>query len=193
MAIKKRQTKAATAPKPAPQKTAPQKTAAQAEFDRHKARAAAQPAPNAGPGIGFQPYNMPPQTPMGAAPWGMQATVVPWPPMPTMTAPMAGQYPQQSGAPMQPGSMGDRLGSTLRLGLDLLNAGLAGGVRALGGLTELSQSVGGWAYGGHHPQGGHHHCHGECSCCHSYYDCCDVMNHHHGCGCGCEPSVGSCC
>ncbi len=188
MAIKKRQTKAATAPKPAPQKTA-----AQAEFDRHKARAAAaQPAPNAGPGIGFQAYNMPPQTSMGAAPWGMQATVVPWPPTPTMTAPMAGQYPQQGGAPMQPGSMGDRLGSTLRLGLDLLNAGLAGGVRALGGLTELSQSVGGWAYGGHHPQGGHH-CHGECNCCHSYYDCCDVMNHHHGCGCGCEPSVGSCC
>jgi hypothetical protein len=85
-------------------------------------------------------------------------------------------------APMSPaggfgeGSLTHGLGSTLRLGVDVLNAALAGGVRFLNGMT-------GAAYG----EQDHAGCGCGCGCgdsC-SGSDCC-------GCEC-CEPGVGTCC
>jgi hypothetical protein len=75
------------------------------------------------------------------------------------------------------GSLTDRLGTTIRLGVDLLNAVLASGASALGGGTSAH-------WGGH-----------GCGCgCergdHCGYDCCEVMAGEccrpgvHGCGCG---------
>jgi len=73
------------------------------------------------------------------------------------------------------GSLTTRLGSTLRLGVDVLNAALAGGVRFLNGVS-------GAAYGEYGAEGG---CGCGCAdnCCGS--DCC-------GCEC-CQPGVGNCC
>jgi hypothetical protein len=76
--------------------------------------------------------------------------------------------------------LGDRLGTTLRLGIDVINMALAGSLRMLGGA----------GYGGHEQDcgcqcgcGGHtrqESCCGD-DCCGSYErDCC-------------TPSVGSCC
>lgn len=76
------------------------------------------------------------------------------------------------------GSLTERLGATVRLGVDLLNAALASGASALGGgigPQRWGEPWGGCGCGG-----------GSCG-----YDCCDVMGSKccrpgvHGCGCGC--------
>jgi hypothetical protein len=74
---------------------------------------------------------------------------------------------------MGTGSLTASLGSTLRLGVDVLNAALAGGVRFLNGVSDA-------AYGERE------HC--DCGGCNDDpcgSDCCD-------CEC-CHPSVGNCC
>lgn len=76
------------------------------------------------------------------------------------------------------GSLTTRLGSTLRLGVDVLNAVLAGGVHFLNGVS-------GAAYG---EQGYHQSCGCGDDCCGN--DCCG--NDCCGCEC-CQPGVGSCC
>jgi hypothetical protein len=90
-------------------------------------------------------------------------------------------YPHVSQGPVPPhplGSLTERLGATLRLGVDLLNATLASGARALGGGMMPSQADDAW--------GGH-----GCGCDPCGYDCCGVMAAEccrpgvHGCGCGC--------
>ncbi len=81
------------------------------------------------------------------------------------------------------------LGSTIRLGFDVINAALASSVRLLNGIS-------GAAYGGYGEQGHMHSgcgCHSGCDC--GGHDCCS----HDCCGydcCGCEccnPGVGTCC
>ncbi len=101
---------------------------------------------------------------------------------PSMTALPAGYPYAPSGMrgvhPM--GSLTERLGATVRLGVDLLNAALASGASALTGLTA-APGVMGWAERG---------CGGGCSCGGGYgcgYDCCEAM----GCGC-CRPGVSAC-
>lgn len=86
--------------------------------------------------------------------------------------------PQSAESPHPSGSLSERLGATLRLGVDLLNAALASGAHALGGGMA--------GYG----QWDAHGC--ECSCCNPCgYDCCAVMGQEccrpgaHGCGCCC--------
>lgn len=71
----------------------------------------------------------------------------------------------------------DGVGSTIRLGVEVLNAALSSSIVML-------NAAGGWgreSYGYADPGG----CGGGCG-----YDCCAVLGA--GCGC-CEPSVGSCC
>lgn len=77
------------------------------------------------------------------------------------------------------GSLTHRLGATLRLGVDVVNAALAGGVRFLNGVADI-------AYG----EPDYAHAHGGCGC-----DCCEDSCCGQDC-CGCEccrPSVGTCC
>lgn len=86
-----------------------------------------------------------------------------------------GNHGQQQ--PHAMGSLTERLGMTLRLGIDLLNAGLASGVSALGSGGSMPD------WGGH---GGGCGCEGN----RHGYDCCEVMGNGcrpgaHGCGCGC--------
>jgi hypothetical protein len=94
-------------------------------------------------------------------------------------------YPYAQPGPQRPhpmGSLTERLGATIRLGVDLLNAALASGASALGG--GMAPHSGGQCGG--HGSG--------CGCERSDrcgYDCCEVMADEccrpgvHGCGCGC--------
>ena len=77
------------------------------------------------------------------------------------------------------GGLSEGIGTTLRLGVDLLNAALFNSAKILGGFT------GTYGYG-HHDDGGYGcGCESCCepSCCQP--DCC-------GCEC-CNPGVGNCC
>ena len=128
--------------------------AAQEAFGKYKARLAA--APVAMP---FMPgFATPPS--MGALPY----------------------YPHMPHGPAQPhplGSLTERLGTMIRLGVDLVNATLASSAAAMGG--------GMW----HQQWGGSHGCGCGCGRDPCGYDCCEVMSCGccrpgvHGCGCGC--------
>jgi hypothetical protein len=121
--------------------------AAQEAFGRYKARMAAPMAVPMMPG------------------WGM----------PPSMAPLPGYFYGGTGPdrPHPMGSLTERLGATVRLGMDLLNAALSSGVSALSGGYP--------AAAGYHPVG--HGC--GCDCC--GYDCCEVTS----CGC-CRPGVHGC-
>lgn len=92
-------------------------------------------------------------------------------------------YPYAASGPERPhpmGSLTERLGATIRLGVDLLNAVLARGATGLGGGMAAHPGA---SWGGH-----------GCGCEHGDrcgYDCCEVMGNGccrpgvHGCGCGC--------
>ena len=162
---------------------------AQAEFDkyaqRRRARAASEAsAPGAAPAAG------PEVAASGPFPGGGLSWAVP------LGVGMAPAYP---GGPawgptgQDPGDTGDLgdsvggliagVGTTARLGVDLLNAALFNGVKILGGFTG--------AYGH-----GHDHDHG-CGCGSGYAceSCCEPSCCEPDC-CGCEschPGVGSCC
>jgi len=86
------------------------------------------------------------------------------------------------GAPGQ-STLTSGLGSTFRLGVDVINAALAGSVRLLNGIS-------GGAYGYGEPGYGHHGCG-----CHASFDCCgDDCCGDDCCGCECcRPGVGTCC
>ncbi|HEY2661453.1 MAG TPA: hypothetical protein VGI79_17170 [Caulobacteraceae bacterium] len=137
------------APQDGPAGAAPNK--AQEEFAKYQRRMQAQPA---GPIPGGVFY-------ANAGPsWAV-------PPSIAMLPPYAGAPP-----PPTAGSLTEGLGASLRLGIDLINAALAGGVRILGGFAD--------AYG-HEDCGCESCC--EPTCCEP--DCCD-------CDC-CHPGVGNCC
>ncbi len=158
------------AKRPSPPPAAPNK--AQAEFDRYARRRQAQQAA-AGPpgGPAAAPFGGP--FPDGGLTWAAPFGVG-----------MAPVY--VAGPPAGPGGGGDGsltqgIGTTVRLGVDLLNAALVSGIKVLGGFA------GGYGHG--HQEGGG--CGGGCgcesccepSCCQP--DCC-------GCDC-CHPGVGTCC
>jgi hypothetical protein len=138
---------------------------AQAEFQKYMKRMQAQ--------GGIPGFMMPGGE--GAPAWAIPPSVAMFPRgSPGYFAPMpsAGGFGE--------GSLTHRLGSTLRLGVDVLNAALAGGVRILNGVS-------GAAYGEQAYEGGGYGCGCGCgcgdSCCGN--DCC-------GCEC-CQPGVGTCC
>ncbi len=137
------------APQDNPAPAAPNK--AQVEFDKYRMRMQAQQA--------------------GAAPGGVSyaAAGPSWAVPPSVA--MLPRYVNAPPAPPQ-GSLTQGLGASLRLGIDLINAALAGGVRILGGFSE--------AYD-HEGCGCESCC--EPTCCEP--DCCE-------CDC-CHPGVGTCC
>lgn len=99
-----------------------------------------------------------------------------------------GMTPAYPGGP-PPGGGGDGtgglatgIGTTLRLGVDLLNAVLSNSVKVLGGFTA--------AYGGGH--GEERGCGGGCGCESCCEPTCCEPSCCSGCGC-CNPGVGSCC
>jgi hypothetical protein len=156
---------------PAPSATTTESKAA-AEFRRFKAASAAA-APGASalptaPAANAAPAPMPGLPPFFSLPGSAQGWAML--PQPGMVQP----------APLAMGPIGDRLGSTLRLGIDVLNMALAGSLRMLGSM----------GYGGQE-QG----CGCQCGCGgpSRQGSCCG-----NDCGCGyeqdcCTPSVGSCC
>lgn len=150
---------------------------AQAEFDKYAQRRreqAAEPGAGAPAAAGFFPAE--------GLTWAVPLGVGMAPAFPS--APAAGPGGPGSGAAGLGDTVGgltESIGTTVRLGVDLLNAALSGGVKILGGFTG--------AYGhGHHDGcgcGSGHVCESCCepSCCEP--DCC-------ACEC-CHPGVGSCC
>jgi hypothetical protein len=130
---------------------------AQAEFHRYKERLAHEAMGGGGPFAVMPGWALPPS-------------------LAAMPGPMF-----QQPAPMATGSLRLRLGSTLRLSVDLINSALAGGVRVMSGIGAGYEM--GW------PAGYAQHGHGSgCGCCGQ--NCCDYF----GCGEGCcRPGVGSCC
>lgn len=157
-------------------RTATKAAAAFQRFKAARAEALGNVAPEPGSAAGTQ-------TPKG----GSTPT---WPLPPSFSLPQPpegwmGMLPQPGvlqPAPQAVGAIGDRLGSTLRLGIDVINMALAGSLRLLGGLNPGSHCG---CYG--HPD---HRC-----TCGSFgrdcggYDCCCVFEHD---PC-CTPSVGRCC
>ncbi len=188
MAVKKSRPKGATVKKSA------SPTKAQLEFDRHKAKyEAAQAERGDAPGQGSA---MPPPfaaayayVPQGGpyygpVRWGLPPSMAPLPVTPGTGVPLPGI---PVGAGVTTGPLGDRLGSTLRQGIEVLNAGLAGGLRFLSGLSSAAYPSGGWdAPYADYPcaEAAHGQCH--------VHDCCDCCHTHHA-ACGCQPSVGNCC
>ena len=160
--------------------------------------------------VEFQEYKKRIERAPGMEPRGPQfgtgATGMPHMPMGWPLPPMTGflpQIPQMTGlhpASGQPagetgGEIANRVGETLKLGMDLLNSGLGVGLRFLQGLAgpEFQHGHPGWGHihgAGDHFHGSHGYgCQMTCGC--DCVDCCQSL----GCAstCGCSPSVGSCC
>jgi hypothetical protein len=156
-----------------PARKATKATKAQAEFARFKGQQSA--AAGAGPGVGFAS-----PLPTAAVPaWSLQ------PPPPPVGGPQGyGPGTGPAWGPAAPcagntASIVDGVGTTIRLGVEVLNAALS---NSLGMLNGMGDAVG-WGRG----TSGYD----DCGCCEDQcgYDCCCVM----GCGGCCEPSVGTCC
>jgi hypothetical protein len=149
-------------------------TKAQAEFARYKGQQ------QAGTGAGGTGVSFASPLPTSAIPaWSLQ----PGPP-PGPHAPGPGPGPGPWGPSGSSGggyaSIVEGVGTTIRLGVEVLNAALSSSLGMLGGVGDAV----GW---GRVTCGCDECCGYEDQC---GYDCCCVM----GCGSGCcEPSVGTCC
>lgn len=144
------------------------------------------PPPGEGPFSGGQPFFQPhmPGTPGPHFP--PQAAMTPPPPVPQDLAP---GFPNMAVDTSR--SLYQSIGNMLRLGVDVANASLMGGLQIMEGLTGQASAhhgYGGHGYPHHYPDHGYHGC----------YDCCSYE--YHGCGChhensyhGCNPGVFNCC
>lgn len=156
-----------------------QQSKAAAAFQRFKAAGAAAAAATEGSATSSA-------APVGATP--SPVAMPPWPTPPSFSLSQPpqgwGMLPQPSvvqSAPLAVGPLSDRLGSTLRLGIDVINMALAGSLRLLGGIGSGGHEH---CCGGVHGYGGHA-CAEQCG----GYDCCCAFEHDHC----CTPSVGNCC
>ncbi|WP_447965669.1 hypothetical protein [Nitrospira sp. Ecomares 2.1] len=159
---------------------------AKVEFQEYKKRIEHAPAAeHGGPQFGTGATGMP-QMPMG---WPFPPMTGFMPQIPHLN-PALGQTVSETS-----GEIADRVGETLKLGMDLLNSGLGVGLRFLQGLagTEYHHGDAGWGHAhgaGNSSHGSHGYgCQMTCGC-----DCADCCQHS-GCAssCCCSPSVGSCC
>lgn len=185
------------------------RTRAQMEFDRYRARMGA----SSGAGVpGGAPtmrsgFGVPPGGGGGFEAGGAAGPAAAYG-LPGAHAP-GGVFPpgwtfslaRGAGAGVSSGSLLEEIGTALRLGVSALNAGLAGGLRMLGNLSDVAYGAGSYGL----MPGGHGHGHGGCGCgwkcgcgcsggggsvdCCCGYDCCCIM----GADPCCRPSVGNCC
>ena len=150
---------------------------AQAEFQRYMRRMETQ-QPGGAPAF-MMPFAVSPGN-EGAPVWAVPPSVAMLPHGPGSPGFFAAM---PHGGALGQGSLTSSLGSTIRLGVDVVNAALAGSIRLLNGISGAAYSYGELGYG--HSDCG---CHASCNCCAD--DCC-------GCDCcGCEccnPGVGTCC
>lgn len=180
----------ANTPKKKSSRAKPQKTAAtDLDAARHASKAAAASTKDSNDTATnpFQPpfgMNMPP-IPMGQPGMTMGGPNPMMPPMPP------GAFP----SPTANGSLLDSVGTMIKLGIDTINAALAGS-------NQLLQGISGASYHGnpypHHYQGcddhGYMHSHHHHCCEHNHYhdsyghSCCDQCGDS-----GCCPSVHNCC
>jgi hypothetical protein len=113
--------------------------------------------------------------------WAMPPSYMPLPPGPGFPGMPPAPAPAASGAALA-GNVGQSLGTTVKLGLDMVNMLLSSTMNALAGAAALSQSYAppglGEAWHGQHGHG--------CGC--GGHDCCEPM----GCS-GCQPRVSGCC
>lgn len=145
---------------------------AHAEFERYKARLTT-----------MQPTQDAVMMPWGASAGGMPGWALP-PSLAMASSMMPSPYPAM---PMPGGYSGSggllgRLGETLRLGIEVVNAALGSGLSALGGLYA---TMPGWGYEPHQYGAGYGwgcSCGCSCSCC-KPNDCCS---------CCCVPGVHGC-
>jgi hypothetical protein len=151
---------------------------AQTEFQRHVKRQQAQP-PGGAPAfmmpVGFFPGGE-------AMPgWAVPPSVATLPHAPGT----AGFFvPMMPGGMSAQGSLIQQLGSTIHLGVDVINAALASGIRLLNGIAGAARGE----YECGQEGCGCEACRGSrggCGCCGS--DCCGA------CESCCGPSVGTCC
>lgn len=183
-----------------PKKSGP--TKAQSEMDRFRARrtsdfgsmAASASQPFAGP-VQWAYVAPPPGAGHG---WPLPPSVVQMGPPPGLGGP---SFPGGAAPGLQAAAdtVGGRLGSTLGLGVDVLNAVLAGSIGLLQRFSAgygYASPAGGCGCGGSCGCGGGHG--GGCGCgggcgdpCMTGcgYDCCCAV----GCDTCCNPSVGNCC
>jgi len=98
--------------------------------------------------------------------------------------------PQPGGIPAPPEVQEEnqellgKLGGMVRLGIDFINAGLAGGLSLMGGISGQPGC-------GQHPYPPYDDYHDDCRQ-HSSCSCNSHSEHHHH-DCGCHPSVRGCC
>jgi hypothetical protein len=143
---------------------------AQTEFERYKARLTT-----------MQPMQEAVMMPWGAYAGGMPGWAFP-PSLAVAPSMMPSPYP----GPMPGGYLGSswlfgRLGETLRLGIEVVNAALGSGLSALSGFYGTMPS---WGYEPHQYGAGYGCGCGGCSC-----SCCDVTE---CCSCCCAPGVHGC-
>ena len=166
---------------------APTQNKAQTEFERYMKRMETQ-QPGSAPAF-MMPFAVTPGN-EGVPVWAVPPSVA--------------MLPQGSGSPgffaaMPHGgtqgqsSLTSSLGATIRLGVDVINAALAGSVRLLNGISGAAYGYGEPGYG--HSNYAHSGCgcHASCDCCGD--DCCgDDCCGDDCCGCECcNPGVGTCC
>jgi hypothetical protein len=159
------------------------KAKAPAELERGTARAGSpQPVMGAATGTMSAPFAQ--QAGGATAAWAFPPSVTALPQAPGGAAFQPGIT--QAGA-VSAGSLSETLGSTLRLGVDVVNAGLVGVLNVLGGLSGVAAELDG-------PPWSHPGCGSCCGCCDpcvtecGCYDCCCLL----GCGGCCQPGVGTC-
>lgn len=157
-------------------KTSESKAAAEFRLFKEAREAAAAASEGGTPASSSSPsgaWSAPPMTAL--PPWAMPPSFS----LPQSPQGWGGMLPQPGlvqPAPLAVGSLGDRLGSTLRLGIDVINMALVGSLRLLGGIGHGNHEHGGC---------GSHSCAEHCG----GYNCCCVFEHN---DC-CTPSVGNCC
>lgn len=161
------------------------RNAAKAEFDRYKARVTARGAAPAGLGVAAPAgFAAAPSFSIGGAGAGYVPGMAGMPGM-MVGSPWSGGTPggalgfpygpMQVPPPLPENSLTERLRYTLRLGVDLVNATLAGGLRVVGGLSDAAMARGA--------------AHGGCGCGHTSCGCTDCCTTCDPC---CHSGVSSC-
>ena len=162
-----------------PEENEESKTKAQAAFDRHRA-AGMWPGHHAGgtghPVVSPYPYAMPGWT------FPPASGMMPHPPVPQYSVP--GQADMTAGAGK---SLFESIGNLIWLGVNALNAGLAGGAQVVEGFS----GHGSYSCGSHHQSSCCSQSHDCCCGCHEDTACC-CDGGHHGYTCGCHESHCCC-